>query len=179
MSTLPDLALERQEGLLIVSRDDSSLCRPLKLLETLCAVEPGWMISCEPSLWDAVAPLQKIVSATVSTKIWARTTHVFNDVAVIADEEECAAFWEVDLHADQTWSNVSAEGCKCAAGVQVLTIGMSREMVQGNALAEIKCPLVEDFPVQGQPVCPSAKAQRPPEVLTSSNARGKRQHRHQ
>ena len=49
-------------------------------------------------------------------------------MAVIADEEDRAAVWQVDLHAHQT-------------------VRVAGEVVQGDALAEIEAALVEGLPV--------------------------------
>lgn len=49
-------------------------------------------------------------------------------MAVIADEENRPAICQVDLHPDQT-------------------VGVTRKMVESDALAEIKAALVEGFPV--------------------------------
>ena len=49
-------------------------------------------------------------------------------MAVITDEEDRAAVWQVDLHAHQT-------------------VRVAREVVQRDALAEIEAALVESLPV--------------------------------
>jgi hypothetical protein len=54
------LSLQRQECLLVVAWDNLALCNPLQMLESLRTPEPGWMISSEPSLWDAVSPLPHV-----------------------------------------------------------------------------------------------------------------------
>lgn len=65
-----------------MSRDDLSPRRPLQLLQPLCTPEPSWMISSQPALGNAIAP-------------------VLDDVAVVADEEVGAHVRHVDLHADE------------------------------------------------------------------------------
>lgn len=60
-----------------------------------------------------------------------RVTYVLNYMAVITDEEDRAAVWQVDLHAHQT-------------------VRVAREVVQRDALAEIEAALVESLPI---PVC--------------------------
>ena len=57
--------------------------------------------------------------------------HVLNDMTVIADEEDRAAVWQVDLHAHQT-------------------VRVAGEVMQGDALAEIEAALVEGLPVPVQ-----------------------------
>jgi hypothetical protein len=49
-------------------------------------------------------------------------------MAVIADEEDRAAVWQVDLHAHQT-------------------VRVAREVVQRDALAEVEAALVKSLPV--------------------------------
>jgi len=58
-------------------------------------------------------------------------TPILDDVAVVADEEESTAVWHIDLHADQA-------------------IGVPRQVMQGDALAEVKGSLIESLPVQAQ-----------------------------
>ena len=49
-------------------------------------------------------------------------------MAVITDEEDRAALWQIDLHSDQT-------------------IRVSWKVVQRDALAEVEAALVESLPV--------------------------------
>lgn len=82
---------------------------------------------------DAVTPLWQYFSCPFSSvvegKVW--ITYVLNNMAVIANEKDRAAVWQVDLHAHQT-------------------VRVPREMVQRDALAEVEAALVESLPV---PVC--------------------------
>lgn len=45
------------EGLLVMTWDDLPPSRPFQLLESLSALEPRWMVPCQPPLWDPVTPL--------------------------------------------------------------------------------------------------------------------------
>ena len=40
-----------------MSRDDLSLRDAFEMLQSLSASEPGWMVSCQPTLRDAITPL--------------------------------------------------------------------------------------------------------------------------
>lgn len=53
-------------------------------------------------------------------------------MTVITDEQICSTVRKVDLHANQT-------------------IRMTRQMVEGDALAEVKRPLVESLPIPVPP----------------------------
>ena len=55
-------------------------------------------------------------------------TYVLNDMTVIADEEVSPSFRHIDLHPNEP-------------------ISVTWQMVQGNALAEVECLIVERFPV--------------------------------
>jgi len=68
------------------------------------------MISSQPALWDAITP-------------------VFDDVAVVADEQVCATVLQIDLHTDQA-------------------VGMAWQVVQSDALAEVEGSFVEGLPVE-------------------------------
>jgi len=109
LSENPALALQRQEAFLVMSWNDTSPRLPLKLLESLSALEPCGVISSQPALWDAIAP-------------------VFDNVAMIADEEEGAAVWHIDLHTDQA-------------------ICVSWEVMQRDALTEVHILVGECLPV--------------------------------
>lgn len=51
------LALERQKSLFIMPRNDLSLGNSLEVLETLCAPEPRWVVSSQPTLRNPIPPL--------------------------------------------------------------------------------------------------------------------------
>ena len=55
-------------------------------------------------------------------------TYVLNNVAVIANEEISATVLEIDLHANQS-------------------VGVPRQMVQCDALAEVEGSLIESLPI--------------------------------
>jgi hypothetical protein len=61
-------------------------------------------------------------------------TYVLDHVAVVADEEDCAALRQVDLHSDQA-------------------VSVAGKVVERDALAEIKAALVEGLPVPVREVC--------------------------
>jgi len=100
-----------------MARNHLTFSRSLQLLQALGALEPGGMISSQPTLRDTVAP-------------------VLDHVAMITDEEEGATVRHVDLHSNQA-------------------IGVAWQVMQCNALAEIKSSVVEGLPVsaRGQNMC--------------------------
>lgn len=103
-------------------------------------------------------------------------TYVLNDVAVVGNKEEGAGFGHVDLHADETCEEVVISSGMCCkfgslkyaslshnkygawrANAQQrgawdmrLTIGMSRQMVQGNALAKVEGLVIKSLPVEAE-----------------------------
>lgn len=105
-----DTAKQRSDGLEIVSGHDEASGGFFESLESLVGVEPGWVVSGEPTLGDT----------------WFVVVH---DVGVVADEEEGAVVFEVDLHADEA-------------------VGVTGEMVEGETLGEVDGTIVERFPVQ-------------------------------
>lgn len=78
-----------------------------------------------------VSHLVPFLKGKTSTGTGNGNTYVLNDMAVIADEENRAAVWQVDLHAHQT-------------------VRVPWEVVQRDALAEVEAAFVEGLPV---PVC--------------------------
>lgn len=84
------------------------------------------MISRQPALRNAVPPL--ILKVSLKLVKMQGTTYVFNDVAVVADEQISTAVLQVDLHPDQP-------------------VGMTWQVMQRNPLAEIERSLVEGLPV--------------------------------
>lgn len=120
-----DFALELQEGILIVSWDNSSSGGSLKPLQSLSTLKPRRVVPtkvselrgyegknkpCKPSLWDSVSP-------------------ILNYVAVVADEEECATIGKIELHSYKT-------------------IGVSWKVMKGDSLTEINCAIIESLPIQ-------------------------------
>ena len=77
--------------------NDSALGDPLEMLKTLCTLEPSRMISCQPALWDAITPLRRMSAADRGNG----STHILDDMAMIADEEVCAGLGHIDLHTDE------------------------------------------------------------------------------
>jgi len=70
--------------------------------------------------------------------------YVFNNMAVIANEQECTAVRQVDLHANQP--------CRKSAVTRVpdnnrLTICMAGEVMQVDSLTKIHILIVKGFPV--------------------------------
>ena len=63
--------------------DDTTTGDAFQVLQALGAAEPCWVVSSQPALRNAIAP-------------------VLNHVAVIADEEDRSTVGQVDLHTDQT-----------------------------------------------------------------------------
>ena len=59
-SALADQFFER---LLVVPGNHLSSGRSLQLFQALCAAEPSRMVSCQPTLWDAITPLNPTVSS--------------------------------------------------------------------------------------------------------------------
>jgi hypothetical protein len=80
-----------------------SLGRPLQMLQSLGAVEPSWMISRQPTLGNAITPLHMSAGSVDNVT----PTYIFDNVAMIADEEECARIGHIDLHSNQAWGAVS------------------------------------------------------------------------
>ena len=56
------LSLQVYERLLVMAWDDLTPCCSLQLLQTLRALEPGWVVSGQPALWDAVSPLWMLLA---------------------------------------------------------------------------------------------------------------------
>lgn len=67
------------------------------------------MITSKPALWNSITP-------------------ILDDVTMIAHENESAAVWEVDLHANEA-------------------ISVTRQVVQCDALTEVQRSLVECLPI--------------------------------
>ena len=64
------------------------------------------MVTGKPALRDAVTPLVYVNAALAV--LWLgkgrrEGTYILDNVAVVTDEEEGAAFLHVDLHANQSW----------------------------------------------------------------------------
>jgi hypothetical protein len=74
---------------------------------------------------DILSEIESVLKPLIAK--W-RGTYVLNHVAVVADEEDGSAIGQVDLHADQT-------------------VGVARQVVQGDALAEIEAAFVKGLPV--------------------------------
>lgn len=125
-----------------MSRDHLAVGKFLQVLEPPGTSEPSWMISCQPALRNAIAPLQtkttKDVVSFLSLAVFSKIkpggpnketcSYIFNDVAVIADEKEGARIQHIDLHAHQA-SRVA------------------REVVQGDALTKVQGLFVKSFPI--------------------------------
>ena len=71
---------------------------------------PRIHIPCQPSLWNSISP-------------------ILDNMAMIADKEEGATIWEIELHSNET-------------------ISMSWKMVEGDSLTEINRTVVECLPIQ-------------------------------
>ena len=67
-----------------MARDNTALGRRFQALQSLGAREPGRVISGQPALRNPITP-------------------VFNDMAMITDEQESATVGHINLHADQTY----------------------------------------------------------------------------
>ena len=82
--------------------NNPSSCGPLDALQPLGAVEPSWVISSQPALRDTVTPLTQNQYQWLSLDQHLQSTYVFNDVTVVANEEECPAVGQIELHSDQS-----------------------------------------------------------------------------
>lgn len=74
-------------------------------------------------------------------------THIFDNVTVVRDEEKRSAFRQVDLHSDQTTGVFVSQFVPSFHVATRHSLGVSRQMMQRDALAEIKRPLVKRLPV--------------------------------
>ena len=74
------------------------------------------MISCKPTLWNAVTPLFTRQQLFKCGHLY--DTYVLNNMAMITNEQESATVGKVDLHSNQS-------------------IGVPWQMVQRDALAKV------------------------------------------
>lgn len=128
------LLLKVQERLFVVPRNHLALCDPFQMLEALSASKPGWVVSSQPALGDAVSPLFTDLLAPTRMEFpcdhGSVNTYIFDDVTVITDEEKSARLGHVNLHANEA-------------------IRVPRQMVQCDTLTKVKGLLIERLPVPG------------------------------
>lgn len=72
-----------------------------------------------------------------------KDAYIFNDVAMITDEEESATVGHIDLHADQAFENQFWPHSR----VVIHTVCVAWQMVQCNTLTEVEGAVIEGFPV--------------------------------
>jgi len=121
----------------------------LQVLQSLGALEPCWMVSGQPSLWDTVTP-------------------ILNDVAMITDEKESSAVRHIDLHPNQAISVARqmmqsdalaeveiplVEGLPVEAQLQIMLevnadVGSGRYRPEGRSQLSVVHPNFDILPVQ-------------------------------
>jgi len=88
-------------------------------------------LGCSLKLLQALSAAEPSWVVTSQPTLRDTVTPVLNNMAMITDEQESSSLGHVDLHTNQT-------------------VSMTRQMVQGDALAKVESLIIECLPVQSQ-----------------------------